>query len=204
MIEGVDVSSANGPIDWARVKAAGIGRVGIRALIGRDTRDSKLLEHANGCRAVDLPFFVYGLVYPRHRAPQDADEQGRQLASISAEVGAPLPAALDVEDGPPGPPTGLEWLLAIAAYVEGYERTSGQTPTIYTSPYFWLQRRELLAADDLAHCPLWIADWTDEAEPALVAPWVDWTGWQYASSARGYEGRVDGVTGMVDRSRWRP
>lgn len=203
MIEGIDVSSLNGTIDWARVKAAGIGRVYIRALLGRDDRDPRLVENANGCRAVGLDFGVYGLVYARHLAGQDGGEQGCQLARISAEVGATRPPALDIEDGPPGPPTGDEWLEAIGAYVYACEREAGAPPVLYTYPGFWEARHELIAGAGFVRCPLWIAHYTNAPAPIVPKPWKEWAGWQYASSAPGFEGRVDGVPGLVDRSRWR-
>ena len=52
-----------------------------------------------------------------------------------------------------------------------------------------------------AEYPLWIAHYTRAAQPDVPPPWAKAIVWQYAASAPGFEGRVDGVPGLVDRNR---
>jgi GH25 family lysozyme M1 (1,4-beta-N-acetylmuramidase) len=197
--EGIDVSSENGPIEWARVTL--VEFVYLRGLIGLDTRDERVVENANGCRATSLPFGVYGLVYARHLRPQDAAEQGRQLVALHRETGATLLPALDCEDGPPGPPNGWEWLAAIEDYVEAVASELGRAPLVYLSPAFVSERAPGLSMSTIVSpCPLWLAAYEPTC-PEAPLPWRFMKGqqptmWQYEST-----GSVAGIRGNVDRSR---
>ena len=198
-LEGIDVSAANGVVDFARVKAAGISFVYIRALIGRDDRDKRLEANATGCRVAGLPFGLYGLVYPRHGKPQDADVQGRQLAGIHREVGASLIPMLDCEDGPPGPPSGVEWVTATESYALGVATDEPLACGIYGSPGFFGRFPEFARSNLLARCPLWMAAYTSTM-PATPKPWQKVTAWQRLGNSPGFVGHVDGCNGPVDRT----
>jgi lysozyme len=198
--EIIDVSQFNGSVDFARVKAAGIAAVYIRALIGRDDRDARLIEHANGARAAGLPFGVYGDDFPRHGRPQDACVQARQLAAIHHEVGASLLPMIDVEPEGIAGVTGAEWAASVEAYVEAIELELGRPPLLYTGPGFWSQYPELGACNTAGRCPLWMAAYLQQMPPPF-APWASVSLWQYCGDAPGFVGHVAGVSTPVDRTR---
>lgn len=202
MIEGIDVSSENGPVNWSLVKAAGATFAYHRADIGLGTRDDRLTLNAIECDAVELEHGVYGLPYPRFGGrKQDAVAQARELAAMHREVGATLDPMVDVEPAKDNRvASGAEWLEAVRLYVATLEEELGVAPFIYTTPAWWDSIPELASALDLTRCPLWVADYRGNAEPWVPKPWKSWTVWQWAAGA-GTFGRISGVRGFVDRNR---
>jgi len=202
--EILDVSEFNGPVDFVRVKAAGIAAVYIRALVGLGTVDRLLYEHARGARDAEMPFGVYGGDFARHGRPQDADQQADQLADLSEAVCAPLVAMVDIEPEGVALVTGAEWSASVDAYVTRLESRQGRAPLAYTGPVFWSAYPELRSSAAAARCPLWLASYTD-GMPAAPEPWTRLLLWQCQGGgptlpAR-FRGRCDGVTGDVDRSK---
>jgi hypothetical protein len=53
-LEGVDVSHANGEIDWRRVKEAGIAFAMIKATEGSSFVDPRMLTNLTGCREAGI------------------------------------------------------------------------------------------------------------------------------------------------------
>lgn len=197
-LEGIDVSSVQGKIDWQRVAKAGISFAYLRALIGRDDVDTMLATNAAGAKAAGVPFGLYGVVYPRMEPrAQDADIQAAQLANLHAKYGAALRPMLDVETLPKVNATSAEWLAAVELYATRLDAV-GLSPIVYTYPAFW---RALKAPPSFAKRPLWLAHYTSAPKPDVPPPWTSVLLWQYLASAPGFEGRVDGVSTLVDRNR---
>lgn len=196
-IEGIDVSSVQGKIDFKRVAAAGIRFVYVRALIGRDDIDTMLAANMAGALAAGLDCGVYGVAYPRIGRAQDADIQARQLAGLHRKHDATLRPMIDVETLPKLAPTSGDWLAAVKLYAETLD-AEGLSPTIYTYPAFW---QGLGAGPEFLRWPLWIANYTRAPSPIIPPPWRKALLWQYLASAPGFEGRVDGVPTLVDRNR---
>ncbi len=204
MIEGIDVSSNNGTVNWQQVATSGIQRVGIRADVGLNSIDPKLYENANGARGVGLDFYVYGVCYPRMNGrPQDADKQAKQLASLHSSVGATLPPAVDVEPSADDRGAhGSEWRDAVCMYMQILQSETGTIPILYTVASWWDSIPDLRDATEFASYPLWVADYEAKPNPSVPKLWNNaWTGWQYAGGA-GVIGRIPGVNGAVDRTRW--
>jgi GH25 family lysozyme M1 (1,4-beta-N-acetylmuramidase) len=201
ILEGIDVSSIQGVIDWDRVAAAGIRFAYIRTVIGLDTRDAMRAINAARARKAGIEIGLYGVCYPRHGRAQDAEKQGAQLAADHKASGATLRPMIDFEslkDVPDATP--IEWSNALTAYIAGLG-ADGLDPILYTYPSFWRSLGDVFSASRWAHYPLWIAHYTKAAQPDVPPPWSRALVWQYAASAPGFEGRVDGVPGLVDRNR---
>lgn len=200
-IEGIDVSSIQGVIDWERVAAAGIRFAYVRTVIGLDTRDAMRAVNAARARKAGVELGMYGVCYPRHGRAQDAEKQGAQLAADHKASGATLRPMIDFESLADVPDaTDIEWSNALTGYIAGLG-AAGLAPIIYTYPSFWRGLGDVFAASRWAHYPLWIAHYTKAARPDVPPPWTRALVWQYAASAPGFEGRVDGVDGLVDRNR---
>lgn len=61
-IQGIDVSYAQGNIDWAKVKASGVAFAMIRACYGWDDDsqiDRYFRANVQGCEAVGMPYGLY-------------------------------------------------------------------------------------------------------------------------------------------------
>jgi GH25 family lysozyme M1 (1,4-beta-N-acetylmuramidase) len=179
---GVDVSTYQGTIDWAKVKASGrafaITRVG-DGLGGDNTFDANWAGiKANG--------MVRG-AYQYFRAGKDPKQQADiLLAKIGTPADGDLPPTLDLEtlDG--------QSAATVVANVEtwlSYVKTkTGRTPMIYTSPGFWPS----IGNPDLSAYVLWVAHWGTTC-PTMPTGWTSWSFHQDSDS-----GTVSGISGGVD------
>lgn len=189
--EGIDVSANNGPIVWPRVRTDGVQFAYLRGMIGRDDVDKRVEEYASACRALGIPFGLYGVSWPRHDRAQDTDVQARQLLDLATKLGATLDPMVDVEVR--AGCTDSE----IQAAARLYHETLGPRSIHYTCPAFqpiwdpWFGARRL-----------WIAHYAPESPgmPQIPAPWSRPLLWQYAAS-KGVIGQVNGISGAVDRNR---
>jgi len=191
VIEGIDVSHWQGPIDWSRVKASGVAFAWVKATEGADYTDPRFPENAAGARAASVAWGAYHF----WRASARPEAQAAQFARAVQIVGSgELPPVLDVEDT--RAPAVLD-VGALRAVLDGIEAALGRRPMIYTAAWYWtLARFGGGIPSWFGDYPLWLADYQDPA--AIPAPWRDWTARQYTST-----GRVAGVAGNVDRNVYR-
>ncbi len=194
-LEGIDVSSYNGSIDWQAVKNAGITFAFIKASQGGDAVDRFFGTNLAHCRAVGI---VPG-VYHFYRHDVDPAAQAAHFLHIIGQLQpGDLPPTIDVEaPGDGGGPINYsvtEVVHRIGVFLNAVHTATGRNCIIYTYPYVW---RELIGNSNAfaATNPLWIAHYGVQ-QPALVGGWPNYTFWQYTDS-----GAVPGV-GHVDRDRF--
>lgn len=182
MLEGIDVSSWQGAIDWSEVADAGKTFAWIRASTGF-ARDERFA--ANWAGALYLGGMQRG-AYHVLSARSSAEEQAAAFLRVYPGAGE-LPPALDLERWPDGAaPSAVEALR----WLDIVTREIGSRPMVYCSPAF---AEERLFADHpaLGLLDLWVAHHGVTA-PRVPAPWTGWRAWQTGA------GRVDGITGPVD------
>lgn len=170
-------------IDWAKVTAAGVVFVYIRASIGVYGMDTRLDEYAKGALAAGLEVGFYHVFSPT----QDGAAQAAHCrAAVNRYPPARLPVAIDYELTGANPALTAERLYALA---DGLESGFGRKPVIYTAKGYW-SLAQIAGQHDawFGQCPLWIAHYTSAARPALPRGWNDWAIWQYSSS-----GQIDGI-----------
>lgn len=200
MLESIDVSVANGKIDWVKVAAAGISFVYVKATDGVNYIDPTFFTNAKGALAAGLPVGAYHYLKVRHGKAQDAQKQALQYCEAYVKAGCTLVPALDCEDATNKDATPDEWLEAIRTWVAVVEDELGCKPLLYTYPGFWGSLGPKMNLPEFGELKLWIAHYTTAPKPMMVKPWTSWFMWQYAASA-GVFGRVDGVSTYVDRNR---
>ncbi len=200
MLEGIDVSVANGKIDWQKVAAAGISFAYAKATEGMGGTDPTFYDNIKGILTAGLPAGAYHYLKVRHGKLQDADAQANAFCDAYIKAGCTALPMLDCEDGGNKEPTAKEWVTAINMFVKVVEARLGCKPLLYTYPGFWASLGKEMQTQDIASLKLWIAHYTKAAQPMMVEPWSIWFIWQYAASA-GVFGRVDGVSTYVDRNR---
>ncbi len=86
-IKGIDVSYAQGNIDWAKVKASGVSFAMIRACYGWDDDsqiDRYFRANVQGCEAVGLPYGLYHYSYAQ--TPEDAEKEGAELLQPTTDT----------------------------------------------------------------------------------------------------------------------
>jgi GH25 family lysozyme M1 (1,4-beta-N-acetylmuramidase) len=181
-LTGVDVSTYQGTIDWAKVKASGrafaITRVG-DGLGGDNTFDANWAGiKANG--------MVRG-AYQYFRASDDPKQQADiLLGKIGTPADGDLPPTLDLEtlDGQ----SAATVVANVKTWLSYVKQKTGRTPMVYTSPGFWPS----IGNPDLSAYVLWVAHWGTTC-PSMPTGWTDWQFHQDADN-----GTVSGISGAVD------
>lgn len=201
-LEGIDISNNQGHVRFDLVKAAGIDVVYLRASDGVGWTDPEFYNYAAAAKAQGLPVGAYHYL----RARPDADEQARQFVERFRKAGCTLLPMIDCE---PENNKGIKspaWLEAILKFSHVVEQALGKKPFVYSYPGFLDAMTAFHSSTELAAHLLWIADYSLErpVEPWVPPPWTKWAAWQYAAGDhRGRVGRVNGVSGDVDRNHVR-
>jgi GH25 family lysozyme M1 (1,4-beta-N-acetylmuramidase) len=188
-VEGIDVSSWQGAIDWSAVAGAGIKFAIVRIGDG-SYHDRYFAANWAGARSAGLIRGAYQFFEPGQDALMQAD---LVVAAVGRLGPGDLPVTIDVEAPSPGV-SSAAYARSIHQWVDRVTAGTGRAPMIYTGRYYW---DPYVASSDFTSLPLWHAQYTTAACPNLNDRWSDWAFWQYTSS-----GRVAGIAGNVDRNRW--
>jgi GH25 family lysozyme M1 (1,4-beta-N-acetylmuramidase)/uncharacterized protein YraI len=192
---GIDVSHHQKPIDWQRVAAAGYRYAFIRATYGSHRKDRRFAEHWAGAEAAGLVLSSYHFM----RTTDPVDRQVDLFLEVLGDRKPGLPLALDVENDPtPGdgaPMSRAAWTEWTLGCLDRLEAAGHKRPIIYTAGSFWntnLERSERWAKHDL-----WVAHYTEAAQPRLPRDWSTSRFWQFTS-----QGMVPGIDGFADVNRF--
>ncbi|MEU4448312.1 lysozyme [Actinosynnema sp. NPDC050801] len=185
-VPGMDVSSHQGDVDWAKAWADGARFAYVKATEGTGYRNPDFARQYNGSYAIGMIRGAYHFALPdRSGGAAQADFFATNGGGWSRD-GKTLPGALDMEYNPYGDPCyGLDQ-AAMGAWVRAFsdrlvERT-GRHPTIYTSTSWWhrcVGRAERFGDTS----PLWVAHYADVLGP-LPHGWDYETIWQWQAAGR--------------------
>ena len=196
MIRGIDVSSHQSRVDWARVKADGIGFVYIKATEGIGFVDPKFGAHWTGAQGVRLPRGAYHFARPdtgsggtAASVKKDAQAEADAFLGTATPKSGDLLPVLDLETAGLSPSLMVQWA---AAWLDRVRAHTGVKAILYTYPSFW---SKLGNTRKFGSYPLWIASY-GVASPQVPAGWSKYTIWQYTSS-----GSVPGIPGRVDMNQ---
>ncbi|MGF7082671.1 glycoside hydrolase family 25 protein [Mucilaginibacter sp. UYCu711] len=185
-LHGIDVSYAQGKIDWPRVRAMQEDSVRIRFAF---------IKATEGLLTVD-PYFKRnwregaksGIVcgaYHFFRPKKDGLWQARFfLQNVKLETGD-LPAVVDIEVLDGVSPDKMR--SALRAFINKVEKSTGNKPIIYTGISFY---KDYLAGHFDGY-PLWIAHYYQEE--LKLTKGTNWWFWQHSDIAR-----VNGINHVVD------
>jgi lysozyme len=186
-VEGIDVSTFQGVVDWHKVASAGkkfaIARISDGTLL-----DTKFTTNWPAIKAA-------GMVRGAYQFFEPADDPAVIAKIVVDAVGVlgpgDLPVTADVEV------TGGQPAATIVAHLKAWsaavEAGTGKAPLIYTGPGFW---NGSVASTGFSTTPLWVANWGVTC-PNLPTGWTGWRFWQYSDT-----GAVSGITGAVDLDRF--
>jgi lysozyme len=186
--DGIDVSTYQGKIDWAKVTASGVGFSFIR--ISRTVaHDTMAGANIAGARAAKLPIGGYHFLT---NSASGTDQAKSFLAKAPLKPGDILPT-IDIETPPSTPQARKKYVAACEDWIAAVsKKTGGKMPFIYT-------RKDVLTSlgNPVAFraCPLWLARYGSKP-PAIPTGFSDFVIWQYSES-----GSVDGIKGAVDLDR---
>jgi lysozyme len=188
----IDVSSAQGIVDWGRVAAAGVRAVYVEHGVGNDPPNALAASQVTGARGAGLLVGRYDFLYPIGLPGEDRDASGQAARHAAIDLGPyDLPAVIDLEWPQPG--DWGKWGCSgeqIVAWVRSYAAARPEVGRCYVSPGY----ASSLGHPDLSPLDLWVAHWGVET-PDVPEPWTDWAAWQHSAT-----GHVDGIVGSVDLS----
>lgn len=195
MIKGIDVSSVQGVIDYAKLPSD-YRFVIVKAQQGNDGLDPYFHDNVRKAAEQGLYSLAYCFAYPLpglaghpNRDPRDqAKLFVGKVYQVKELQGRPI--CLDLEWPPPeewkrwgcASSSISDWSQECCAEVR---KLTGVSPIIYTYPYWWqeVSKSDVSWANDY---PLWIASYglkawpTENSVPIVPRPWSRWTLWQWS------------------------
>lgn len=192
MPKGIDVSKHQRNVDWNRVKNSGITFAFARAIDDKTgtTADPTFERNWEGMKDAAIFRGAYYFFRPRRNVTNTAN----LFVSIVGSLGeGDLPPVIDVEDDD-GVSAG-NFLDRMARWMDIVETGLNRHVLIYTNTPFW--RDTLGNSTHFSDRPLWIAHFTNAAQPRFPSAFPRFSFWQHSQS-----GTVPGVTGAVDLDRF--
>ncbi|TVL94106.1 lysozyme [Streptomyces sp. SAJ15] len=199
-VEGVDVSSHQGNVDWATLWNSGVRFAYVKATEGTTYKNPYFAQQYNGSYNVGMVRGAY------HFALPNVSSGATQAAYFAGDGGGwskdgrTLPGALDIEYNPYGDDcygkshsAMVSWLKD---FVNTYRARTGRDPVIYTSTSWW----KLCTGNNASFGsvnPLWIPRYGSSVGE-LPAGWGFHTIWQYTSSGP-YVGDHNRFNGAYER-----
>lgn len=182
--KGIDVSSYQGKIDWAKVKADGIDFVIIRAGWGKTNVDPKFRTNVEGAVSAGLNIGVYWFLYAKNEedivlnAKKCLDTIEPYRRAINLKVWADWEG--DSDKYKPGLTKAIRtsWVKRFCEEIKKSLFDVG----IYANPDYLKNK-----FNDVSDYPLWLAYYA--TSKGKYEPFM----WQYTSS-----GRVNGIVSKVD------
>lgn len=197
---GIDLSSWNGTVDFAKVSASGIKYAWVKVSEGTTHVNPGFEKKFEDARKENVHVGAYHFARPDTYSgdPKDweneADNFLKQIDKVDLKSGDLIPC-VDFEKGMKTDDNhNVEWFIKWLSRI-GCE--TGTRPIIYTARWAWqlfIMRADKDLQNELATYPLWLASYNEGVEPARTTDlWNKWNVWQYTSS-----GEVPGVKGRCD------
>jgi lysozyme len=200
--DGIDVSDAQGAIDWSRVAASGaVAFAVIKATQGTYDTQRRFAANWAGARDAGIPRAAYHFFDPT----EDGAAQAQKFIDALAGDPGELAPVVDAEC-PNGDPRCLGWSggagtapsslirQRLVDCLQTIQQATGMTPMLYTANAYFTQNG--IDPTGLDAYPLWIAYPTASSCLRYPPPWSTPAIWQWS-----WTGRVSGINGNVDRDR---
>ena len=188
--QGIDVSRHQGYIDWQQVKNAGIAFAIIRCGYGGNITsqdDSQWEYNASSCESLGIPYGVYLYSYAENTSEIDGEVQ-HTLRLLQGHKPT-LPVYIDIEENIQFA-LGGSVLSTLATRFCSQIKNAGYKSGLYTSRSHWNTYFGTFAAQPAYFH--WVAEYNSACNYS-----GRYEAWQYTST-----GRVNGITGNVDRDIW--
>ncbi|HEX7309031.1 lysozyme [Lentzea sp.] len=183
-VDGIDVSSHQGAVDWGHWWRSGKRFAYVKATEGTNYRNPNFTQQYNGSAGVGMTRGSYHFALPDR---SDGATQARFFVANGggwSKDGRTLPGTLDIEYNPYGETCYGMTAGAMVGWIRGFSDTyhglTGRWPVIYTSTQWW-DRCTGRAGDFSSTNPLWLARYAAGVGP-MPFQWPFHTIWQYTSS----------------------
>lgn len=184
---GIDVSYANGKIDWNKVKPH-IDFAMIRAGFGSKTIDTQFKENAGACTALKIPFGVYWFSYALNEAM--AKQEAKKCLAAVKPYKLSCPIAFDFEYSSMAYAkkkgvtiTPSKMCLIASAFLDEI-LANGYDVLLYTNADYWFNMGFKNLKDKY---PIWCASWGTDKPAVYCQMWQD-----------SCSGKIEGINGNVD------
>lgn len=187
---GIDVSYAQGVIDWAAVATQGnVSFVYAKATEGLTLVDDQFARNRTVTMARSIPCGAYHFFH----FDLDPLAQAQHFLSVAKPGKGDLLPMVDVEVSN-GDDIATK-VAKLSQFITAVERAiGGKRMLVYSSYGFWNSSMGGSAA--FSGHPLWIAEYNNDPQPTLPSGWNSWAIWQYSDA-----GSVAGISGSVDLDR---
>jgi len=205
-LPGIDVSSHNGTVDWAKVADAGVKFAWVKATEGQTHVNRDWVKRYNGAPENNIVVGAYHFARPdlnKYDNPEaDAVAEFKHFRKTLEQVGGlesgNLVPAIDLEAGmKTDDQYNADWYLK---WLSLAEEEWGVKPIVYTAKWAWnlyIRAASEESRHKFTEYPVWWANYI--RKDRLVGPekqlrgWDTWDVWQYTGhgSCPGLKGRVD-------------
>jgi len=188
---GIDVSYANGDINWERVASSGIDFAMIRAARGDAgpnhpmREDTHFKQNAEGAMANGIDFGVY--FYSYARTPTEARREAEFLIDVIKDYRITYPIVYDIEEDFHKAMSKAQVTALVEAFFDVLKE-NGYFPMVYSYKSFLEDNVDRRILDTYS---IWVAHWHVRSTTYRG----DYHIWQYTE-----KGRVSGIRGDVDLS----
>ncbi|WP_329005614.1 lysozyme [Kribbella sp. NBC_00709] len=183
-VEGIDVSSHQGNVDWAGQWNAGKRFAYTKATEGNYYTNPYFAQQYNGSYNVGMIRGAYHFATPNDSSGANQATYFLAHGGGWSKDGKTLPGALDIEYNPYGATCyGLSQASMVSwirDFLNTYKSRTGRDPVIYTNLDWWSQCTGNSTAFNATN-PLWVARYAS-APGTLPGGWPFHTIWQYSST----------------------
>lgn len=183
-VDGIDVSSHQGNVDWGHWWRSGKRFAYVKATEGTGYKNPYFTQQYNGSASTGMIRGSYHFALPNK---SDGATQARFFVANGggwSRDGRTLPGTLDIEYNPYGETCYNMSHAAMVGWIRSFSDTyhslTGRWPVIYTSAQWW-DRCTGRTGDFSSTNPLWLARYAASVGP-MPHRWPFHTIWQYSSS----------------------
>jgi GH25 family lysozyme M1 (1,4-beta-N-acetylmuramidase) len=190
-IMGIDVSSYEGTVNWASVKAGGYTFAFAKATEGVGLTDSYFVSNETNGTAAGMVMGAYHFAHPENNT---ATAEANYFLSVAGPYikACHLPPVLDLEDPPSGPAlstyfTSAQLTTWVQTWMQAVQTATGIAPIIYIGP-----SNASFVGSSLNTYGLWIDDYNSNPvnPPPNIGVWTNWDFKQYS-----WTGTIPGISG---------
>lgn len=180
--KGIDVSEAQGKVNWKKVKESGkVDFVIIRAGYGKNSVDEQFNSNTLGCAENGIPYGIYWYSYAQ--TAEDAVEEAKKCIKTIKDKNLTYPVFYDVEES-----SNINSINELSVAFCEYMKSQGYSCGIYS---FASGLESVLSTENKEKYPIWAAQFGTNGK--LTAYTGKYVMFQYSCT-----GRIDGITGNVD------
>jgi len=193
LTSGIDVSSYQGAINWGAAADSGVVFAIAKATEGLTVQDADFAANWAGMKSHGVIRGAYHFFHGNDDGAQQADQYLAQVGTLG-EPGD-LPPMLDWEAN--DSVDAGTYAVEAQKFIDEIKAKTGLDTVVYTYPYYWTS--QMGAPAQFAVHPLWLAAYNGGVTqcPSEIAPWSQWTIWQWSGDTAADSGTPNPFAGVA-------